>query len=422
MTLLQWQPKDFPFREIAYAALCIAAGAKYTTLLPMARIKGGESPFGFIDSANPTEAVLLADVPEQRRKDWLGESRRFNDAEEARCRQLQHKQEVGQGQSSTSETPEFFGLIASGSHLDGQPPGLSPDNTAYWFHGALIVLTSRLYEVGALDEGIDTVVRYQREKTPNRAINAILFSIEHIVLIKSFPDGEVQYTSVMPLFKIESHLSLDVRSRYTESYLDHLRTRTRNVDCCDDRDSESDDWNDDDLIRELHTTNPAHVQGYPSATFDALHHFLDVVAREQMPPSRSREGCFPNEIYAQIINNVADLKTYSACTEVSRTFRDLCLEHHLIAEQMALLPSENCKGVESPDDFLNYVKQEMSTGKTSRVKCCEPDHYSRKLPQDTLQVLVGSECNRRGLLPGYFAFANPEETASYRWEHRNRLI
>ena len=81
------------------------------------------------------------------------------------------------------------------------------------------MLTAKVYEATAFNEGILRIVRYRQEKSPLASINAVLLSIEHVVLVKAFADGVVEHTGVMPLFEISNHLSMDVRERYAESYL-----------------------------------------------------------------------------------------------------------------------------------------------------------------------------------------------------------
>lgn len=53
-------------------------------------------------------------------------------------------------------------------------------------------------------------------------MDAVLISIEHVVLIHIIPNTEVQHTALMSLFQIENHLSLDVRDRYASTYLEKL--------------------------------------------------------------------------------------------------------------------------------------------------------------------------------------------------------
>lgn len=66
----------------------------------------------------------------------------------------------------------------------GTRPGSSPEQAVYWFNGALVMLTAKLCEATALDEGILRIVRYREEKSPMASINAVLLSVEHVVLVK----------------------------------------------------------------------------------------------------------------------------------------------------------------------------------------------------------------------------------------------
>ncbi|KAL8720594.1 MAG: hypothetical protein Q9181_007887, partial [Wetmoreana brouardii] len=291
INLLQWQPDDFAFREIAYAALCIAAGGKYTTLLPPARVQCEDrSPFGFIPSRKTTQA---AKEYGQQRDD--------------------QRDEVGK--KGSHDLPTFFGQLVSGSHLEGEPLGSSPDSTVYWFNGALVVLISRLYETGALEEGIDFVVRYHQIHSPDAAINAVLFSIEHLAFVKSFPDGRVQHTSIMPLFEIDSHRSLDAQNRYTKSHLEYVARTNHRVERYTDEEAGEYDLDSPNTPFASHITDLAYVRGRSTATFDALYHFFEAINRGRMPSTKLHQGCFPNEIYTTIIDHVVDLETRNACME-----------------------------------------------------------------------------------------------------------
>lgn len=66
---------------------------------------------------------------------------------------------------------------------------------------------------------------YCAEHCPNEVVDAILTSIEHVVLVHIIPGIEIQYTGILPLFDIESHLTMDVRDRYASSYLEKLTSK-----------------------------------------------------------------------------------------------------------------------------------------------------------------------------------------------------
>ena len=201
-TLLQWNPEDFPFREYAYAVLCMAAGGKYLTTVSQGDAEGNFA-FGFISNGKLTESCV--DVA----------SLRINERSVV-------DRAVPQKADGTSKVPEFFSGLATGSHLEGTTPGSAPETTIYWLSGALVVLVSRLYEVDALDYGIQKIMRYYDEESLQGGLNAILCSIEHVALVKISPNGKIQHTGVLPLYDIANHLTLDVRQRYSASFLDKM--------------------------------------------------------------------------------------------------------------------------------------------------------------------------------------------------------
>ncbi|KAL8706678.1 MAG: hypothetical protein Q9201_000312 [Fulgogasparrea decipioides] len=370
--LLQWQPDDFAFREIAYAALCVAAGGKYTALLPSESVQcEGGSPFGFIPSRDTTQ---MSEVYSHQWEDQRDEG----------------------GKKRFQGLPAFFGQLASGSHLEGQPPGSSPSGNVYWFNGALVILISRLYETGALEEGIDLVVRHHQVHSPDAAINAVLFSIEQLALVKSFPDGRVQHTSIMPLFEIDSHRSLDAQNRYTKSHLEYVARMNRRVERRTAEGAEEYELDKPNRPFASHFTDPAYVRGRSTATFDALHHFFEAINRGCMPSTRLHQGCFPNEIYTIIINSVVDLETRNACMEVSRMFRDLCQENLMATADMLIPPSETCKSCETSDDRPEYfVKRDVSTGEESKVACYSTEGWRKKGQKQSLRALTGSMCGAK---------------------------
>ncbi|KAL8811888.1 MAG: hypothetical protein Q9200_001443 [Gallowayella weberi] len=95
-------------------------------------------------------------------------------------------------------------------------------------------------------------------------------------------------------------------------------------------------------------------KGFPSSTFQALATFFDLIACERMPPAKVREGCFPTEIYAVIIESVFDIPTRHAFMEVSRTFRDLCSRSLIIGSDMLLQASETTKSLETSQGGLKW--------------------------------------------------------------------
>lgn len=171
MSLLQLSTRDLPFREIAFAALCIASGSRNMVVLP-------------------------ADEHKPKRK--------FNDLH-----------------ALADPIPEESDDERS---LPGVPesPGFSPEEVIYWLEDALIVLATQLYGPQVVEERVTFIARYCQMHRPRDTIDAVLISIEHVILLHIDPQKMIQRTALLPLFDIPNHLCMDVRDRYSGSYLDEL--------------------------------------------------------------------------------------------------------------------------------------------------------------------------------------------------------
>ena len=387
MCLLQWTPDDFPFREMAYAILCLAAGGKYTntTLVEDKILQNDE--YGFIEGD---------EVEEEEKDDDGGDKSRV--------------------------LREHVSQLASGSHLKGLLPGSAPDETIYWMNGALIFLTRDLHHPNALENQVEWVVEHCQKHDVKGNVNAMLLSIDHVVLIKIFPDGLVEHTEVMALWLLPKHMSLDVRLRYKESYLERLASGDERLGQWNQNqvrkrynaglgemgmyrhrslDEEAEAINEAEPS--LDPTYPAHVKCQPDAVFYALVHFFDAAAREQMPPMRKgQHGVFPNEIYALVLDKVNDAPTRNACVEVSRTFRDLCLENYLFTEDTMILPSDSCREILDHTAMPNYhIKKDLTTGEKSKVELKFSGGFFPSWDPDrkNFKILTGDEKNRRSIIP-----------------------
>ena len=109
--------------------------------------------------------------------------------------------------------------LATGAHVGGSSPGSSPLGTVYWLDDVLVFLTTQVYRPGALDNGVSHISKYCKENYPDDVIDAVLMSIEHVVLVHVIPNVEIQHSSLLPLLNIQNHITLDVRDRYNSTYL-----------------------------------------------------------------------------------------------------------------------------------------------------------------------------------------------------------
>lgn len=379
-TLLSWRPEELPFREIAYAILCLASVSFNISLVPCPQ--KGRSGYGYTE--------------------------------------LKKTNEEG-------EKAELLADLGVGCHLEGLPPGSSPDSKMYWFDGALVYLAVQLFDLpDAVSGAVACVVEYCQSQRPNQCVNAVLMSIEHIVLMRVYPGGRVQRTALLPLFVLPIHTSTDARERYEADYPERLQMRKEKAIQSeqlnlDDEEEEEDDDIDEQKFRSEPGSKSRGTEDTKSS-FIALTNFLEASSRQQMPPSRHREGIFPTEIYGIILLSVEDLQTHHACMQVSRSFRDLCQRHVMMMDGITLHavdPSQtyNPAGVSFPAlcmktlgaSFPALRMKTLSAGWSQVVKLTRmsANWRPRNHEDSRWRVVVGSQRNRRSKLPKLLVGLDP---------------
>lgn len=178
VTLLGWTVQDFAFRELAYFILCLAIGNEHLTLVDQRRV---------IDARNGHmyAGIVTPEIePEQKM--------------------------------------EFVSVSGAGYHLGTLAPGSAPDGSRYWLEGALVCLVSGLDCSDIMTKAIADAVRYGRIECACPSFNAIVMSIEIVVMIKSFPDGDVDHTELLQVLHINTHLSKNAHERYGEDVVEAL--------------------------------------------------------------------------------------------------------------------------------------------------------------------------------------------------------
>ncbi len=181
ISLLGWQAQDLPFRELVFFILCLATGGEHLAVVDQRRIR------------KPYQESLYMGVMSIH----MSEGR----AELATC-------------------------LGVGYHMDGLPMGSAPNETKYWFEGALICLVPQLDHRGVLEVAMADAIEYGRTNSTKNSFNAVLISIQHIVLIKSFPDGSIEHTDFLPLIPITTHRAKDPQARYGTEALDAFSTQS----------------------------------------------------------------------------------------------------------------------------------------------------------------------------------------------------
>ncbi|PYI12452.1 hypothetical protein BO78DRAFT_301631 [Aspergillus sclerotiicarbonarius CBS 121057] len=162
--VLEWEPNHFPFREIAFAVISIAAGeVSFECVHNLDRnhreegyylVRGNGSP-GFTASCHPPTVL-----------------------------------------------PRFL----YESHLPGVQPGSAPEGRMYWFSNVLVSLASRLDLVNVEEASVAEVVEAGL-KQGLEDFHAMVFSILDVVLlhVRKGPDGTVHVSRspLMALFKLD---------------------------------------------------------------------------------------------------------------------------------------------------------------------------------------------------------------------------
>ncbi|KAL8861612.1 MAG: hypothetical protein Q9178_002137 [Gyalolechia marmorata] len=376
-TLLQWTQTDLPFREIAFAALCFASGGDCLTFYKDTGIQ-----------RNGVAGRVKSD-------------------------------------SQSPDAKQTFSCLATGARPEGSSPSPVPEDDVYWMEGVLVLLTTQLFRPSVYGQSIVRVVKYCDLHYHEECVDAVIMSIEHVILIHVVPGVKVQYSNLMALFDIPHHLTMDVRERYASAYLDKLagkdddfmkkerkdETALRNEGIAMRRGGESDE--EDDAQKEeaesaLYTTQ-AFGEDNILRTFYALTHFFDAAARRRMPPLKARDGLFPNEIYENILSHVVDRETRISCMHVSRFFRQLCQENYLFADGVMFRPSEaveRCAAPRSaPKLFEMYV---TDTGSLQKVNFESAGGFLDSLKPSWV-VAVGTGQKMKILLPN-LKFRLPEAT------------
>lgn len=410
--LLEWNADDFCFREIVFAILCIASPAKNLSLIKSRRVL--DSPeAGYSD-------IMSRDLPVISRKrsynsdDSYNTGDSQNDGEsdsgiEHPCEDPTTKRSDDDGPHTSTRRgpsefqdadPEFVAHFGIGCHLQKNQPGSSAKKSIYWFEGALVVLAVQLTRTGAVAENVTRVLQYHQKNCARTTINAIIISIEHVILMTIDPHETVRHTNPLCLFALDTHQSKDASARYPAVCLEALENHVRNAsamkmmkrrynaeraEAVKNRkhmqtwskgilnsleggvDATNKPERELELIhckerQEMYDRNPetrntlaiTHKEeinkfrqvipddNETKESFLALTYFLENAARQRIPTTQGR---LPTEIYRTIIAYLPDTETYRTCMGVSILFRDICQQDLRVIDNLVVvacsLPAEN---------------------------------------------------------------------------------
>lgn len=336
--LLSWRSEDLIFRDIAYLALCLASADLYPSIV---------SGRDFLRNAQAAFAALSKEG---------------------------------------SEKDEFISDLGVGSHLKNVFPGSSPDSELYWFGSVLVHLVADLIDRDdILKAAVVAVVEYCRKERPNQRVDAVLMSIEHVVLMTVESDGQVRRTEALYLFDIPVHTSMSLVQRYSEDELEELQISHKKA-IEDKTTSHVDSWPAVGLM--------SPYLGRAEAGFMALAFFLESSSRRHVQASRTREGVFSIDVYRMILLNIEDVETQRACMQVSQNFRDLCQEDILMMDKLSFRASEATKTYESAKKslFPALRMHDRSTGRFYNVDLQRTGFH----PHDVRQMMKSSSIGLGG--------------------------
>ncbi|CAD6576770.1 MAG: hypothetical protein ASARMPRED_007875 [Alectoria sarmentosa] len=380
VSLLDWQVQDLSFRELAFFILCLAAGGENFSLIDHRRVKKPYDNAAYL-------GMTTSDLSES---------------------------EAGM---------ELATCLGVGYHMDGLPMGSAPGETKYWLEGALVCLARHLDNPGILTKAIADVIEYGRNSA-GTSFNAVLISIEHVVLIKSLPDGSVDHTELLCLIPITTHYSKDARARYGDQALDSFydakfpgKNEEADGESEDDVDDESEDEVDnesEDEVKLIVPKNPV-TEALIKQSFMGLVQFFEATILETLRPTQLNEARLPEEICQMVLRNVSDTKTYNSCLKVSRRFRLMCQQRPLVMDnvvfleplprdQASLLIKEKVEKsnpqpwrrrnnrVKGPQPLPDFLATELSSARHMDVWFNSGDGNSDGL---TCLMVAGCELNRK---------------------------
>ena len=419
LSLLSWTADDLPFREIAFFILCLAIGGDYLAIVDEHRILRPRWSANF--------AAMLAD-------------------DEPDCPR------------------ELVSSVAAGYHMQGEPVGSAPNASKYWLGGALICLVPRLREGDNVKKAIADAIQHGRNQFGRTSFNAILLSIRDVLFLRSFPNGTVEYSEILPLMGTRGSSGMSAEQRFTKEWLDqeyecHKAKKTEEkgpdenkgitsaadiesdqvdledesvksepVEMCEDEvvleqnENESERRNveeemEEDLQSEIGGEageEDGEESEYQSVTEDSwtlqdtflsLIHFFEATTLESLKPTISNGRNLPPEIVKMILDHVTDLNTYKACERVSRSFRSICHQRPLLMDNIALsdVPLGTDRvGTDNPSTTKNRTQIKYRATRLLSGQYMDI-HLPTSKSEDEVwgfHVVVGLEWNRKSFSPG----------------------
>lgn len=290
--LLERDVDDFCFREIVFAILCIASPAENLSLIRSRRVLDS-SEAGYSD-------IVSRDLPVISEKQQYYDSDDSDDSYNTGDNQKDGESDSGiehpcedpttkatdddrpntaadRGPNEFQDAePEFVAHCGIGCHVQEFQPGSSAKESIHWFEGTLVVLAVQLTRAEAVAENVTRVLRYHQQNCARMTINAIIISIEHVILMTIDPHGTVRHTKPLCLFALDTHQSKDASARYPAVYLEALENHVRNVSAM-----KKSMKNRQNAERAEAVKNRKHMQTWSKAILNSLEGGVDVAYKPE---------------------------------------------------------------------------------------------------------------------------------------------
>lgn len=216
----------------------------------------------------------------------------------------------------------------------------------YWLEGALVSLVPRLNRPGVLEKAVGDVVRYGRDECGRSALHAVLLSIEHVVLLKSYPNNILDRTELLPLITIKYHRSMNAVQRYGTKGVDEIYQATlqeAEEEAEEEAEQEDEDEDEDTMDKREAAASETSQTWTPAETFTSLIALFEASTRQGLKPTNVEGHNIPNEVYEEILSYVSDMQTYNACLKASRRIRSLCHRRPLVMDNLKLFQVQSQK-------------------------------------------------------------------------------
>ncbi len=348
----EWAPSSFPFRELIFSFLWIAAGKAKFLSFPARLCHPGTCP--------------------GMRFDFLGGCERFE--EEQKEMTFRKTGYTGPDWAGESAPLLEFGTLF---HQHGQVAGVSPAETMYWFDDVLVSLVLQV-DGAAVTAAVTWGLQHGRSN-----FQLIVISLFDVVLAEVSTESD-KAGAKKPFVKASHPLELSSQREKEKCMSTHPKERPEH--------KEGMEWHSS-TSQETWGQPPAPIsQRFPG--YAALVNFLDVAARRH---SAAKSRCvLPPEILCHILDDL-DYETWRTCSTISPVFWSYSQLKYRIDDDWRMVPDS--AGYQQDELFLfSFDVENRHTRETALLAQKEPeelteteDYHHHALRQFNWMPIVGAE-------------------------------